>query len=92
MSADIYEECLLHWKDKIPNHHFYYFDIPLEETFARHDTRINRIWFSKNKMREWYAKDNRLRFMGEKVINEDMSEEQILDMILSDLEGPSGIT
>ncbi len=92
MSADIYEECLLYWKDKIPNNHFYYFDIPLEETFARHDTRINRIWFSKDKMKEWYAKDNKLRVINEKVINEDMSEEQTLDMILSDLEGLAGIT
>jgi hypothetical protein len=92
MSADIYEECLLYWKQKIPNSHFYYFDIPLKETLARHKTRINRIWFSKDKMKEWYAKDNKLRCIVEKVINKDMSEDQIVDMILSDLEDPTGTT
>lgn len=66
--------------------HTYYFDIPLEETFRRHKTKLNAHEFGEELMRELYTENNHLGLPGEVVFTEDQSQDEILEKILSDLQ------
>ncbi|MDA9462570.1 hypothetical protein B835_2525 [Enterococcus mundtii 3F] len=68
------------------NAHIYYFDIPFEETVNRHKTREKSTQWGEKVMKKWWLEKDYLRLENEKTITDDMSEEQILEMILKDLE------
>jgi predicted ABC-type ATPase len=63
----------------------YYFDITFEETLRRHRLKPNAHEFGETEMRKWWAEHDVLGFENEKSIGDDLSEEQIVELILSDL-------
>lgn len=63
----------------------YYFDIPFEETLRRHATRDKCGDFGEKEMREWWNDKDYLRYIPEKAITEDMSADDIINMILHDI-------
>jgi len=66
--------------------YIYYFNISLSETLRRHQTKINSHEFGEKEMREWYIEDDQLNILGEVIITDEKSEEEILALILSDVQ------
>ena len=64
----------------------YYFDLPFEETVKRHETRDKRTLFGEDSLKLWWNPKNFLHVEGEKAIKEQMTEEQIVQMVILDVE------
>lgn len=63
----------------------YYFDISLEETLRRHQTKPNSHEFGEEQMREWYTEKDILKLPNEALFTDKQSEDEILQFILNDL-------
>lgn len=63
----------------------YYYDIPFEETMARHATKHNKFSFGEQEMRRWWRERDYIGFIPEKSITSDLSLIEIVDMIYSDM-------
>lgn len=61
-----------------------YLDIPFEETLRRHKTKHNSHEFGEKEMGDWYKEKDVLNFLNEKILNEDLSEEQIIKKIIEE--------
>ena len=70
--------------------HFFYFDISLEETIRRHQTKPNKDDFGEKELRLWYKRNNLLSFVTEHLVHEQQTVDQIRDNILSICEYRSG--
>ena len=70
--------------EKCPNNYIYYFDVSLEETVRRHETKNNKHVFGEKEMREWYKEKDLLGLPNEKVIPESNTLEETLEMILEE--------
>lgn len=64
---------------------FYYFDLTLNETYTRHQTRDKAKEFGFNKLSKWFLKDERLTQFKEYSFFNDDPLEEILMTIYSDL-------
>ena len=64
----------------------YYYDLPFEETLKRHETKDKRFEFGEKEMRRWWNEKDYIGFIPEKTINEEMSLDVAIDMILSDIQ------
>ena len=64
----------------------YYFDLPFEETVKRHETRAKRNRFGEDALKLWWNPKDFLQVKGEKAITELMTEEQIVQMVIQDVE------
>ncbi|MDR1464018.1 MAG: hypothetical protein LBJ11_01785 [Oscillospiraceae bacterium] len=62
--------------------HVYYYDVPLEITLDRHDTRPQKDLFTKEDMRRWYNTDNRLHVPGEQILTADLSVSEAVARML----------
>lgn len=69
------------------NIHVYYFDISLEETVRRHGQRAESQEFGIEKMRAWRREKDYLDVPGETLIDETMSQDDIVQMIIHDVTG-----
>ena len=67
------------------NIYAYYFDLPFEETAKRHLTREKAKLFTVEEMKSWLKPNNKSTILNEKILTKDMSIEQILDIILTDI-------
>jgi predicted kinase len=65
------------------NNHFFYFDVSLEETLKRHQTKINKDEFGEVEMRDWYKETDLLHCAEEEIIPESNSLEESVKQILS---------
>jgi len=65
--------------------HVYYFDIPLEETLKRHALKPNAHEFGEKELRQWWVEKDYLNTPGEKYIMSDMTEDDIMDMLIEDI-------
>lgn len=59
----------------------YYYDLPFEETLARHSTKPNRNDFGESDMRRWWKERDFLPMILEKVLDKDVSFEDAIEMI-----------
>lgn len=64
----------------------YYYDLPFEETLRRHETKEKRFEFDEEDMRRWWVEKDYIGFIPEKILNEDMSLEETVNLILSDVQ------
>ena len=55
----------------------YYFDIPLEITLQRHNSKPNAHEFGEKELREWWVDKDYLNVPNEKLITADMDEDKI---------------
>ncbi|NUW39213.1 AAA family ATPase [Nonomuraea rhodomycinica] len=76
-------------RDHLGTTRFYYFDISLEETLRRHDTRPQRDLFSAEQMRRWYVERDALDG-HDIVVGEDSSLEETVRRVLRDAGLPIG--
>lgn len=82
-----YKSVLTEISDNFSESHFYYFDISFEETLRRHDTK-NQTEFGIEELRRWHIKGDSMDTANEKIIDEKMSEDEIVEMILKDIKAP----
>lgn len=59
----------------------YYFDVPFEETLRRHAGKANAHEFGEEEMRKWWKDKDILGAESERVIGEDMTQEEIVCLI-----------
>ncbi len=67
------------------DHHVYYFDISFDETLRRHETKDNKHEFNEDDMRRWWREKDYLNVPHEKIITEDMSLDQIVNQIYTEV-------
>ena len=63
------------------SNYFYYFDIPFEETLARHNTKDNTD-FGEEEMRRWYKEDDETGYGNEIIIPKDNSLDKTVNQII----------
>lgn len=63
----------------------YYYDIPFDETLARHQTKPNRGDFGEIDMRNWWIERDFINFIPEKVITKDMGLNHTVELIYQDV-------
>ncbi len=61
----------------------YYFDISFDETLRRHDSKPNKDEFGEEEMRRWWVEKDCLGIANERYITDGMTEDQVVDQILS---------
>ena len=64
-----------------PDHHFFYFDVSLEETLRRHATKPIAHAVGESELRSWYRIDDRTGFPGEILIPECSSVEETVRLV-----------
>ena len=74
---------LIHYFDN--RTHMYYFDLTLEETIKRHNTRDKKYDFGEDSLRAWFVPHDRLRVADEKVFTDETTQEEILGTVLRDV-------
>lgn len=72
-------------KAKFKNVYAYYFDIPLEETIRRHQTREKAKLFGAEELASWYKPNNIMSTLNETIITKDLTKDEIVDRILMDI-------
>jgi predicted kinase len=66
------------------NSFVYYFDISIEESIQRHNTKPNAHEFGEKELRAWWAEKDYLRTPNEALITADMSQGEIMKMLIKD--------
>lgn len=65
----------------------YYYDLPFDETLKRHETKNNKFDFGAEDMRRWWNEKDYVRFIKEKTLTEEMTLDDAVKMIVSDVQG-----
>ena len=63
----------------------YYLELPFEETLKRHMSKPNCNEFGETEMRRWWRERDYVSCIDEEIINENMSADEIVDMVYNDL-------
>lgn len=71
--------------------HFYYFDVPFEETLRRHSGKPQAAEFGEPEMRQWYRPLDLLPGGGEQLVAAESSLEETVGRVLAD-SGLAGVT
>jgi len=92
LSADIYRKLFNTIVEIYTNNIYsYYFDIPFDETLKRHSQKPNADEFGEPQMRGWWKEKDFLSNIDEKIINETMSKDDVLNYICNDFSGSGTI-
>jgi len=82
--ADWYRELFESVKSAFENRVYaWYFDIPFEETLARHKTKPNALEFGETEMRRWWREQDLIGIIPERLIGKDMTEDETVDAVLA---------
>lgn len=71
-------------KNSFSNIYSYYYDIPFNETVKRFQTK-NNADFTEEDMKRWWKEKDILGFNNEKMITKEMSVDDVVEMILTDI-------
>ena len=63
----------------------YYYDLPFEETLRRHQTKPKRNEFGEEEMRRWWREKDYLDNIPQKILTEDISLEEAVELIYRDV-------
>lgn len=83
-SAKKYGAMLGRLASKFDEVYIYYFDLPFEETLIRHKSKANAHEFGEKEMREWWNEKDYLGVPGEKILNKNMSVDDVVREIIND--------
>ncbi len=64
----------------------YYFDLSFEETVIRHNSSSKKIEFGEDSLRAWWNPNDYLGVEGEMILTNDMSQNDVLKLILNQLQ------
>lgn len=67
------------------NIYAYYYDLPFEETLARHQLKPNKNDFGEKEMRKWWNAKDFITSIPERIITKDMSLEKTIELIYEDV-------
>lgn len=65
----------------------YYYDLPFEETLARHGTRAKKNEFGEEDMRRWWVEKDYIKIIPEKIFTEEIGLDEAVDIIFRDVSG-----
>ena len=83
LKKQVYEELLLDLVDYFDYHVYaYYFDLPFTETVERHKLRSSAKEFGEVRLNTWWIPHDQLGINGEVMLTIDMSQQDIVDLIL----------
>ncbi|WP_088265446.1 kinase [Bacillus mycoides] len=74
---------LIHYFDG--NAYTYYFDLSLDETIKRHNTREKRLEFGEDLLRKWYNPHDTIEVDKETIFTDDFIQKDISHAILNDV-------
>ncbi|EOP40264.1 kinase [Bacillus cereus] len=74
---------LIHYFDG--NAYIYYFDLSLDETIKRHNTREKRLEFGEDLLRKWYNPHDTIEVDKETIFTDDFIQKDIFHAILNDV-------
>ena len=63
----------------------YYYELPFEETLARHSTQPNRDEFGEPEMRKWWKEKDYIGIIPEKLIDKNESQEEVAERIYQEV-------
>ncbi len=63
----------------------FYLDISWEETLRRHATRPQSSAFGEAEMREWFRPDDLLELEGERIIDQNLTPEETIEVVAEEL-------
>ena len=78
----LYEVCIQEFGSNI---YAYYYDLPFEETLRRHETKPNRHEFGESAMRRWWSEKDYIGIIDEKIILQEMEQEETVEMIYKEI-------
>ena len=87
LGSHIYKEIFEHLCRFFDEVYTYYYDISFEETVARHGQREKAKEFGAERMKKWWLEKDVLNFSNETLITSEMTQEQVVQMIISDING-----
>jgi hypothetical protein len=64
----------------------YYFHLSFEETVIRHNSSSKKMEFGEDSLRAWWNPKDYLGVDGEMILTNDMSQNDILKLILNQLQ------
>ena len=82
MYRPLYEVCIQEFGSNI---YAYYYDLPFEETLRRHETKPNRHEFGESAMRRWWSEKDYIGIIDEKIILQEMEQEETVEMIYKEI-------
>ncbi len=82
MNKEYYSEMLKRLISSSDKNFVFYFDISIEETLRRHNGKPNKHEFGEIEMRDWYREKDFLSIPEERIIEEHLSEQEVVEMIL----------
>jgi len=85
LSNDKYGDMLRALISKFDKSHVYYLDISFNETLRRHNLRHKNNDFGEAEMREWWRDNDYLGVDDEKILNERLSEDELVKYIVEDI-------
>lgn len=65
----------------------YYYDLPFEETVARHGTRAKKTEFGEEDMRRWWVEKDYIKIIPEKIFTKEIGFDEAVDIIFRDVSG-----
>ena len=86
LSKNKYKEMLVRLLPYFDTVHVYYLDISFEETLRRHNLRNKNNDFGEEEMKEWWREKDYLGVVNEKILNEKLSEDDLVNFIIKDVE------
>lgn len=85
LSESKYGQMLRSLIDTFDEAYVYYMDISFNETLRRHSLRYKNGDFGEAEMREWWREKDYLDVDSERILGEDLSEDELVELILSDI-------
>lgn len=64
----------------------FYFDLSFEETIVRHNSRSKKMDFGEDSLRAWWNPSDYLGVDGEKILTNDMAQNDVLNLIIDQLQ------
>lgn len=85
LSENKYNDMLRDLMKEFDTTHVYYLDIPFEETLRRHNMRHKNSDFEEAEMRDWWKEKDYLGSKNERILGEDLSAGELVELILGDV-------
>lgn len=85
LNAYWYKELFKEIKNKFSSVYAYYYDLPFDETLARHQTKPNSNEFGEAEMKRWWNEKDYIEIIPEKTLTKELSLNETIDMIYTDV-------
>lgn len=85
LSKKRYGKTIIYLSEKFDKSYIYYLDISFEETLRRHSSREKANDFGEPEMREWWLDKDYLNVTNERIFDEKLSSDEIVDIIMNDI-------